>query len=57
LPPRQIIYRWRSDDDDKRDEAERLREEGKTVLSIGCGDPDDGKVIEHEAGREPSSKD
>jgi hypothetical protein len=40
--PRTITYRWRSDDDDKRDaecaEAERLREEGKPVVSIGWGD-------------------
>jgi hypothetical protein len=47
LPQRQIIYRWRNDDDDKRDaeraEAERLR--------------DEGKLIEHEAGQETSNKD
>jgi hypothetical protein len=47
LPPRTIIYRWRTDDDEKRDveraEAERLR--------------DEGKFIEHEAGPEPSNKD
>jgi hypothetical protein len=46
LPPRQIVYRWRTDDDDKRDaetaERERLR---------------DAKLIEHEAGPEPSNKD
>jgi hypothetical protein len=46
LPPRQIVYRWRSDDD-KRDaeaaEAERLR--------------DEGKLIEHEASPQPSNKD
>jgi hypothetical protein len=37
LPPRQIVYRWRTDDDDKRDaetaERERLR---------------DAKLIDHE---------
>ena len=47
LPPRQIVNRWRCDDDDKRDaesaEAERLR--------------DEGKLIEHEAGPAPSTKD
>jgi hypothetical protein len=47
LPPRQIIYRWRNDDDDKRDAeraaAERLR--------------DEGKLIEHEAGPEASNED
>jgi hypothetical protein len=47
LPPRQIVYRWRTDDDDKRDaeaaEAERLR--------------DEGKLIEHAAGPEPGNKD
>jgi hypothetical protein len=37
--PRTITYRWRSDDDDKRDakaaERERLRDAGKPVASIG----------------------
>ena len=59
--PREITYRWRTDDDDKRDaeaaEAERLREEGKEVVSISWDDHDGGKLIEHEAGPEPSSKD
>ena len=45
--PRVLRFRWKTDDDDKRDaeraEAERLR--------------DDGKLIEHEASQEPSSKD
>jgi hypothetical protein len=51
LQPRQIVYRWRCDDD-KRDaeavEIERLRDEGKTVVSIGWEKPpeDDGKLIE-----------
>src|SRR6516225_7150467 len=35
LPTRQIVFRWRNEDEDKRDaeaaEAERLRAEGKTV--------------------------
>jgi hypothetical protein len=52
-------FRWRNSDDDKRDaaaaESERLREEGKQVVSIGWGDG--GKTIEHEAGLEPSNKD
>ena len=63
-PPRVIEYRWRTDDDDKRDaeraeaeraEAERLRDEGKTVVSIGCEKPpeDDGKLIE----AKPASED
>jgi hypothetical protein len=47
LPPRQIVYRWRNEDDDKRDaedaEAERLR--------------DEGKLIEYEARPERSNKD
>ena len=51
-PPRRIVFRWRNEDDDKRDaeaaEAERLREEGKQVISIGWGSPDDDKTIEHE---------
>ena len=59
LPPRQIVYRWRCDDDDKRDaeaaEAERLRDEGKQVVSIGWDDGD--KTIEHAAGQEPGNKD
>ena len=54
-------FRWRNSDDDKRDaeaaEAKRLREEGKTVIGIGWGDPDGGKTIEHEATPEPSGKD
>ncbi len=59
--PREIRFRWRSDDDDKRDaeaaEIARLREEGKTVASIGWADPDGSKTIEHEAGPELSNKD
>jgi hypothetical protein len=57
--PHVIQYRWRTEEDDKRDaeaaEAERLREEGKTVVSIGWGEC--GKTIEHEAGPDTSSKD
>jgi hypothetical protein len=45
--PREIRFRWRNEDDDKRDaeaaEAERLR--------------DEGKLIEHEASPQPSNKD
>jgi hypothetical protein len=59
LPRRQIVYRWCTDDDDKRDaeaaERERLREEGKHVVTIGWGDG--CKTIEHEARPETSSKD
>jgi hypothetical protein len=59
LPPRQIVYRWRCDDDDKRDaeraEIERLRDEGKHAVSIGWGDGD--KTIEHAACPEPENKD
>jgi hypothetical protein len=55
LPPRQIVYRWRTDDDDKRDaEAERLCE-GKTAIGIGWDDG--GKAIEHETGPDSSNKD
>ena len=58
--PRTITYRWRSDNDDKRDteraEAERLRAEEKHVVSIGWGDPEGGKIIEHGASPEPSNK-
>jgi hypothetical protein len=60
-PQRTITFRWRTSEDDERDaeaaEAERLRDEGKHVVSIGGGDPDDGKTIEHKAGPEPSNKD
>jgi hypothetical protein len=59
--PREIRFRWRHDDDDKRDaeaaEAEWLREEGQTVISLGWGEPENGKTIEHEANPEPSNKD
>jgi hypothetical protein len=45
-PPRQIVYRWRCDDDDKRDaevaERERLH--------------DEGKLIEHEASPQTSNE-
>jgi hypothetical protein len=41
LPPRQIVYRWRNEEDDKRDaeaaEVERLHQESKTVIGIGWG--------------------
>jgi hypothetical protein len=53
--PREIRFRWRTDADDQRDEAERLRDEGKSVVSIGWGDGD--KTIEHAACPEPSNKD
>jgi hypothetical protein len=57
--PREIVYRWRNGSDDKSDaEIERLRDEGKTVASIGWGDPDDdGKTIEHESGMETIERD
>jgi hypothetical protein len=58
-PPRTIIFRWRTSEDDERDAeraaAERLRDAGKPVASIGWGDG--GKTIEHEANPEPSNKD
>jgi hypothetical protein len=52
LPPRTLTFRWRDDSDDTREaeeaEIERLRDEGKTVVSIGWEKPpeDDGKLIE-----------
>jgi hypothetical protein len=59
--PRENDFRWRTSEDDARDaeeaEVERLREEGKTVASIGWSDPNGGKTIEHQAGPEPSSED
>ena len=58
-PARTLTFRWRTSEDDKRDaeaaEAERLRDAGKPVVSIGWGDG--GKLIEHEASPEPSNKD
>jgi hypothetical protein len=60
-PARTLTFRWRTSEDDERDaeaaEAERLRDEGKHVVSVGWDDPEDGKTIEHEAGPEPSCKD
>jgi hypothetical protein len=57
--PRKIRFRWRNEDDDRRDaeaaEAERLLDEGKQALSISWDD--DGKTIEHETSPEPTSKD
>jgi hypothetical protein len=56
--PREIRFRWRTDADDQRDaeaaEAERLRDEGKHMVSIGRGDG--GKTIEHEASPAHSNK-
>jgi hypothetical protein len=40
--------------DAERAEAERLLYEGKPVISIGWGDG--GKIIEQDAGPEPSNK-
>ena len=57
--PRMIEFRWRTDDNDKRDaeaaQIERLRDAGTPVVGIGWGDG--GKTIEHEANQEPSSTD
>jgi hypothetical protein len=57
-PARTLTFRWRTSEDDERDaataEAERLRDEGKQVVSIGWGDG--GKLIEHEPSPEPSNK-
>jgi hypothetical protein len=39
LPPREIIYRWRNDDDDKRDAEAAGRERLR-----------DAKLIDHEPG-------
>ena len=41
--PREIRFRWRTDDENRDAVAakiERLRDEGKRVISIACGDPD-----------------
>jgi hypothetical protein len=57
--PRQIVFRWRTPEDDLHDaeaaERERLGGAGKHVVSIGLGDG--GKNIDHEADPEPSNKD
>ena len=57
--PREIRFRWRTSEDDKRDaeavEIERLREEGEHAVAIGWGG--NRKIVEHEAGAEPSNKD
>jgi hypothetical protein len=55
-PVRTLTFRWRTDEDDKRDaeaaEAERLREEGRAVVRIGWEKPleDDGKLDRGQAG-------
>ena len=58
-PARTLTFRWRNSDDDLRDaeaaERERLRDEGKPVVSIGWGDG--SKTIYHKAGPESSNKD
>jgi hypothetical protein len=58
-PARTITFRWRTSEDDERDaeraEAERLRDEGKDVVTIGWGDG--GKTIEHEANPQLLNKD
>jgi hypothetical protein len=54
--PGDTVYLWRADDPDKRAaqvaQIEQLEAEGKRVITIGWGRPDDadddGKVIEHE---------
>ena len=60
-PARTLTFRWRTSEDDERDaeraEAERLREEGKPVASIGRGDCGSDKTIEHEPNPRPSSED
>jgi hypothetical protein len=57
--PREIRFRWRTDADDKRDaeaaKAERLRDEGIHVVSIGWGG--DGRTIQHDTSPEPPNKD
>jgi hypothetical protein len=62
--PREFRFRWRCDDDDKRDaeaaEIERLEAEGKIVVTMGWVAPDadddkpkDGPLIEHEQRSRP----
>ena len=58
-PARKLTFRWRTSEDDERDaeavEAERLRDAGEHVASIGWGDG--GKTVDHEASPQPSNKD
>ena len=58
-PARTLTFRWRTSEDDEREaeraEAERLRDAGKPVVSIGWSDG--SKTVDHEAGPAPSSKD
>jgi hypothetical protein len=60
-PARTLTFRWRTSEDDARDaeraEAERLRNAGKPVVSIGGGDGGSDKTIEHEPNPRPSSED
>ena len=60
-PARTLTFRWRTDDDGKRDadtaKAEQLLDEGKPVVSIGWGDGGSDKTIEHEPNPRPSSED
>jgi hypothetical protein len=60
-PARTLTFRWRTSEDDKRDaaaaEAERLRDEGKQVVSVGWGDGGSDQTIEHEPNPRPSSED
>jgi hypothetical protein len=59
--PREVRFRWRCDDDDKRDdeaaEIERLRDEGTEVVTVGWSRPSDPSIIEHETTPEGSNKD
>jgi hypothetical protein len=59
--PRTIVYRWRTDEDDKKDaeraEIERLQDESKTVVTIGWDDTEGRKTIEHEANPKAPDKD
>jgi len=65
--PREIVFSWRSapvppggEFDSEREAAlERARREGKQVVELSWGDPDDvdGKTIEHDPDPEPSRAD
>ncbi len=62
--PGQVVFQWRDTpgpDPQADAEAARLRDEGKQVISIGWGNPDDdnpddGKTIEHDPNPAPSAK-
>ena len=50
-PQPELVFRWREPGDGRDAEIARLEEEGKRVVTIGWGDPDDGATIERDGRR------